>query len=445
MKVGILAGGLGSRLSEETTIKPKPMVEIGDAPILWHIMKYYASFGHTEFAVGPRLQGRVHQALVGRPSDARWRSGREHRGRHRPVQRRPRRSRIGPSTSSRPDAHTNTGGRIKRLVPYLGSDGTFMVTWGDGVATVDLDALVEFHRSHGKLCTLTAVHPPARYGHLEIDGDQITEFSEKPQAAEGWINGAFFVMEPEIADYIDGDDTLFEREPLERLAAEGQLMAYKHTDFWACMDTVRDKVMLEGCGSRATPRGRCGTEEAGARHRSRRLHRHRARPDAAASRARGRRHRQRCCSSRACSARTVSRPDIELRLDVRDVEPDHFDGVDAVIHLAGMSNDPAGDLNPAATYEINHRASSRLAEIAKDAGVSASCSRRRAPPTAPTATTSSTSRPSSCRSRRTASRRSSSSRTSTRSPTTRSRRRTCATRPRTACPNGCAATSWSTT
>ncbi len=120
-----------------------------------------------------------------------------------------------------------------------------MMTWGDGVSTVDLDKLVEFHKAHGKICTLTAVHPPARYGHLEIDGDQITEFTEKPQAAEGWINGAFFVMEPEIVDYIDNDDTLFEREPLERLAAEGQLMAYKHTDFWACMDTMRDKVMLE--------------------------------------------------------------------------------------------------------------------------------------------------------------------------------------------------------
>lgn len=243
MKVGILAGGLGSRLSEETTVKPKPMVEIGDHPILWHIMKHYAAYGHTEFAVALGYKGeyikRWFADRVGLAGDVQIDTG------------------TGEITSSgsTDDDHwtvdlietgrnTNTGGRIKRLVPHLGEE-TFMITWGDGVSTVDLDALVDFHRSHGKLCTLTAVHPPARYGHLEIDGDRIVEFNEKPQASEGWINGAFFVMEPEIADFIDGDDTLFEREPLERLAAKGQLMAYRHTDFWACMDTMRDKVMLE--------------------------------------------------------------------------------------------------------------------------------------------------------------------------------------------------------
>ena len=243
MKVGILAGGLGSRLSEETTIKPKPMVEIGENPILWHIMKYYAQFGHTDFAVALGYKGEYikrwfsdHVTLGG---DLRIETG------------------AGEVTASgrgsvddwtidlvETGRNTNTGGRIKRLKPYLG-DSTFMITWGDGVSTVDLDKLVEFHKAHGKICTLTAVHPPARYGHLEIVGDQITEFTEKPQAAEGWINGAFFVMEPEVFDYIENDDTLFEREPLERLAAEGQLMAYQHTDFWACMDTMRDKVMLE--------------------------------------------------------------------------------------------------------------------------------------------------------------------------------------------------------
>ena len=139
---------------------------------------------------------------------------------------------------------TNTGGRIKRLVPHMGGE-TFMLTWGDGVSDIDLHQLLAFHRSHGKLATLTAVRPPARFGHLEIDGDRIAEFSEKPQAHEGWINGAFFVLEPEIAQYIEGDDTLFEREPLERLAAEGQLMAYRHEGFWQCMDTLRDKVRLE--------------------------------------------------------------------------------------------------------------------------------------------------------------------------------------------------------
>jgi glucose-1-phosphate cytidylyltransferase len=220
------------------------MVEIGEEPILWHIMKYYAHFGHDQFAIALGYKGeyikrwfadrtslagdlRIDTAAgeiiaSGNGGDDRWTVDLIETGRD-----------------------TNTGGRIKRLVPHLGSDGTFMVTWGDGVSTVDLDALVAFHKRHGKLCTLTAVHPPARYGHIEIVGDRIVEFTEKPQAAEGWINGAFFVMEPEIAEYIDDDDTLFEREPLERLASEGELMAYQHTDFWACMDTLRDKVMLE--------------------------------------------------------------------------------------------------------------------------------------------------------------------------------------------------------
>lgn len=243
MKVGILAGGLGSRLSEETTVKPKPMVEVGDNPVLWHIMKYYASFGHNEFAVALGYKGEYIK---------RWFADRASLAGDLSIN-----TASGEIRSSGSDEiedwtvnlietgrTTNTGGRIKQLVPHLGPE-TFMVTWGDGVASINLDELVKFHKSHGKICTLTAVHPPARYGHLEIEGDAITEFTEKPQAAEGWINGAFFVMEPEIANYIDNDDTLFEREPLERLAAEGELMAYKHTDFWACMDTMRDKVMLE--------------------------------------------------------------------------------------------------------------------------------------------------------------------------------------------------------
>jgi glucose-1-phosphate cytidylyltransferase len=244
VRVGILAGGLGSRLSEETTVKPKPMVEIGDHPILWHIMKYYAHFGHTEFAIALGYRGEyikrwfADQASLAGDLSIDTATGEI------------RSSRNGTHEDWKVDLvetgrHTNTGGRIKRLVPHLAAGGTFMVTWGDGVSTVDLDALVAFHKGHGKICTLTAVHPPARYGHIEIAGDRITEFTEKPQASEGWINGAFFVMEPAIADYIADDDTLFEREPLERLAAEGQLMAYQHTDFWACMDTMRDKVMLD--------------------------------------------------------------------------------------------------------------------------------------------------------------------------------------------------------
>ncbi|MEZ5218790.1 MAG: glucose-1-phosphate cytidylyltransferase [Ilumatobacteraceae bacterium] len=241
LKVGILAGGVGSRLSEETTVKPKPMVEIGGQPILWHIMRYYYEFGFNEFAVALGYKGEYIK---------RWFFDQAHLASNLTIRGGEVEQHSPPPQDWTVDLietgnSTNTGGRIKRLAEYLGP-GTFMLTWGDGVADVDLDKLLEFHRAHGKLATLTAVRPAARFGHLELDGDAITEFSEKPQAAEGWINGAFFVLEPEIVDYIDGDDTLFEREPLMRLAAEGQLMAYKHDGFWACMDTLRDKVMLEG-------------------------------------------------------------------------------------------------------------------------------------------------------------------------------------------------------
>jgi glucose-1-phosphate cytidylyltransferase len=147
---------------------------------------------------------------------------------------------------------TATGGRIKRLAPWLG-DGTFMLTWGDGVSDVDLDRLLAFHRAHGRLATMTAVRPPARFGHLEIDGDRISRFDEKPQTSEGWINGAFFVLESRVIDYIEGDDTQWEREPLERLAADGQLMAYRHESFWQCMDTVRDKKLLEKLWQEGSP------------------------------------------------------------------------------------------------------------------------------------------------------------------------------------------------
>jgi len=139
---------------------------------------------------------------------------------------------------------TQTGGRIKRLAPYVHGE-TFMLTWGDGVSSVDLERLLAFHRSHGKLATLTAVRPPARFGHLELDGDRIAEFSEKPQTGEGWINGAFFVLEPQVFDYIADDETRFEREPLERLAADNQLMAFRHYEFWQCMDTLREKMLLD--------------------------------------------------------------------------------------------------------------------------------------------------------------------------------------------------------
>lgn len=242
MKVGILAGGKGTRLSEETTIKPKPMVEIGSNPIVWHIMMHYAHFGFKDFVIALGYKGEVLKKYMvdylslGSSLTVDFRNGevRSHDNYH-------------------PDwvvelidtgHETMTGGRIKRLQPYLGNE-TFMLTWGDGVSDVDLKRLLAFHRSHGKLATMTAVRPPARYGHLEFDGDRIVSFEEKPQTAEGWINGAFFVLEPEVFEYIDGDETMFEHEPLSRLADEGQLMAYKHESFWQCMDTLREKHILE--------------------------------------------------------------------------------------------------------------------------------------------------------------------------------------------------------
>lgn len=242
MKVAILAGGVGSRLSEETVVKPKPMVEVGGQPILWHIMKYYAHFGFDDFVIATGYKGEVIK---------RWMI--DYASLSADVTVRPRRGEVQVHDSECDDwsvdvvdtgQGTNTGGRIKRLAPWVG-DATFMLTWGDGVSNVDLDRLLEFHRSHGKLATLTAVRPPARFGHLELDGGRITEFSEKPQVGEGWINGAFFVLEPEIFNYIAGDDTQWEKEPLEQLAKDGQLMAYRHYDFWQCMDTLRDKKLLE--------------------------------------------------------------------------------------------------------------------------------------------------------------------------------------------------------
>ena len=244
MKVVILCGGLGTRMREETEFRPKPMVRIGERPILWHIMKIYAHYGLEDFVIALGYKGEVIKRYMldyaSLHSDLRvdLRNG---------------------SVSSRNGTgcedwtvdlvdtghDTATGGRIKRLAPYLSDSGTFFLTWGDGVADIDIPRLLEFHRSHGRLATLTAVRPPARFGHLELDGDAISEFSEKPQLGEGWINGAFFVLEPEIFDYIEGDDTAFEREPLENLARDGQLMAYRHESFWQCMDTLRDRKLLE--------------------------------------------------------------------------------------------------------------------------------------------------------------------------------------------------------
>jgi glucose-1-phosphate cytidylyltransferase len=243
MKVAILAGGLGSRLAEETETRPKPLVEVGGRPILWHIMKHYAHHGHRDFVIALGYKGEQikrffvdYCALTQDLCVETLRGEVSHSG-------------TGPDDWSvqlvDTGQDTNTGGRIKRLARHLG-DETFMLTWGDGVSTVDLDALLDFHRAHGRLVTMTAVRPPARFGHIELEGDVVAEFSEKPQAGEGWINGAFFVCEPGVLDYIDGDETQWEREPLERLAKDREVRAYRHFGFWQCMDTVRDKKLLEG-------------------------------------------------------------------------------------------------------------------------------------------------------------------------------------------------------
>jgi glucose-1-phosphate cytidylyltransferase len=237
MKVAILAGGTGSRLSEETMIKPKPMVEIGGKPC-------YAHYGFDDFVIALGYKGEyikrymLDYAALQSDLTVSLKDG--------GVRRRTNGNGPEDWTVELVDTglNTQTGGRIKRLQPHLG-DETFMLTWGDGVSTVDLRALLDFHRSHGKLATLTAVRPPARFGHLELDDDRIVEFSEKPQTGEGWINGAFFVLEPGIFEYIDTDETRFEHEPLVRLAREGQLMAYRHYDFWQCMDTLREKIYLD--------------------------------------------------------------------------------------------------------------------------------------------------------------------------------------------------------
>ncbi len=242
MKVAILAGGVGSRLSEETQAKPKPMVEIGGKPILWHIMKHYSRFGFREFVIALGYKGEaikrfmVDYCALNSNLTVNLGNGRiqMHEGERVEWQ----------VDLIDTGLHTATGGRIKRLAPYLGEE-TFMLTWGDGVSDIDLHALLAFHRAHGRQATMTAVRPPARFGHLQLDGARVAEFSEKPQTAEGWINGAFFVLEPQVFDYIEGDHTPWEKEPLENLARSGQLMAYQHDSFWQCMDTLRDKMLLE--------------------------------------------------------------------------------------------------------------------------------------------------------------------------------------------------------
>ncbi|NEN93411.1 MAG: glucose-1-phosphate cytidylyltransferase [Okeania sp. SIO3H1] len=242
MKIALLAGGAGTRFAEETIYRPKPMVEIGGRPILWHIMRHFAAYGFDAFTIALGYKGDVIKrwaldlaqiqgdlrvsAVVGR---------------------------VEALTEDRPDwtidlietgLQTNTGGRVKRLEPVLGKE-TFILAWGDGLSDVDVRKLVSFHRAHGKLATAMIVRPPPRFGHVALDGDQIVSFKEKPQAVEGWINGGVFVLEPGVFSYIANDETAFEKAPLENLARDGQLMAFRHEGFWQCMDNAQDKRVLD--------------------------------------------------------------------------------------------------------------------------------------------------------------------------------------------------------
>lgn len=243
MKVVILCGGLGTRLSEETQIRPKPMVEIGGWAMLWHIMKIYERHGHSDFILALGYKGEMIKDYFlnyhARQSDliVHLKSGQ--------VDYTNPTAEDWRVTLVDTGARSQTGGRVLRLRPHLQSGGTFMLTYGDGVSDVDLTALLAFHRSHGHLATVTAVRPTARFGDLRITDNRVSKFEEKPQAGEGWINGGFFVFEPEIFDFIADDATVLEKAPLEQLAQQGELMAYKHHGYWQSMDTLRDKQALE--------------------------------------------------------------------------------------------------------------------------------------------------------------------------------------------------------
>jgi len=242
MKVVILAGGLGTRLAEETEVKPKPMIEIGGWPILWHIMKHYAHHGFKEFFVALGYKGEVIKRYfldyytLGGSVAVDLSSGR--------VETYNRKCDDWVVHLMDTGRETLTGGRVKRLEPWL-RESTFMVTYGDGVSDIDLQDLLKFHQSHGRIATITAVRPPSRFGGLVFDGDMVSAFAEKPQIGEGWINGGFLVLEPAIFNYLEGDTSSLEEDALERLAADHQLVGYRHNGFWQCMDTLRDKRSLE--------------------------------------------------------------------------------------------------------------------------------------------------------------------------------------------------------
>lgn len=243
MKTVILCGGMGTRISEETGTRPKPMIEVNNQPILWHLMKCYERFGFNDFtlALGYKAEFIKDYFLHyhSRASDFTVNLS------NGDVTTKSSHTQEWSVDLIDTGAATMTGGRILRLKDYIKPTGTFFLTYGDGLCNVDLQALLAFHRSHGKLATVTAVRPAARFGELILDGSFVEKFEEKPQSSQGWINGGFFVFEPEIFDYIDDDQTILEKAPLETIAAEGQLKAFLHDGFWQCMDTMRDKVLLE--------------------------------------------------------------------------------------------------------------------------------------------------------------------------------------------------------
>ena len=220
MKVVILCGGKGTRLSEETTLIPKPMVEIGGKPILWHIMKLFSLYDVTDFILAAGYKIEVIKKKINIFNE------------------------FKKVTLVDTGAETLTGGRILRLKKFLQRDEDFIMTYGDGLSDIRVDELINFHKKHKKIATVTAVHPPVRFGELELHGDKVQSFEEKPQAKAGWINGGFFVLNSKVFNYIENDQTIFEREPLTKLSKESNLMAFKHEGFWQCMDTLRDKNLL---------------------------------------------------------------------------------------------------------------------------------------------------------------------------------------------------------
>lgn len=243
MKVVLLAGGLGTRISEESQYKPKPMIEIGGKPILWHIMKEYSNYGYNEFIICAGYKQHLiknyfaNYYLQGSDITFDFSKGNTLKIHNNNVE-------PWKVTIVDTGLNTMTGGRIKRIKDYINNE-TFMLTYGDGVCDVNINELEKFHKSHGKICTLTAVKPEGRFGILDLVDNNVKSFREKNKQDVGYINGGYMVLEPEIFDYIDNDNTTFEKEPLEKIADNGQLMAYKHNGFWQCMDTLRDKIKLE--------------------------------------------------------------------------------------------------------------------------------------------------------------------------------------------------------